>query len=53
MANTIDPRTAWEPYSPSPKNPWDLRKVGHVYRRAAFGASWRNSKPGSSAARGG
>jgi len=46
MANTIDPRTAWEPYSPSPKNPWDLRKVGHVYRRAAFGASWAELQDG-------
>ena len=40
MAKTIDPRTAWEPYSPGPANPWDLKKVGHVYRRAAFGSSW-------------
>ena len=35
----IDPRTAWEPYKPSDKNPWTLQKVGHVYRRAAFGAN--------------
>src|SRR5262245_23290015 len=40
MGKTIDPKNAWEKYSPSPANPWDLRKVGHVYRRAAFGASW-------------
>ena len=40
MANKLDPKTAWEPYSPSAANPWDLRKVGHAYRRAAFGASW-------------
>ena len=36
----IDPRWAWEPYRPSGPNPWDLRKAGHLYRRAAFGATW-------------
>jgi uncharacterized protein (DUF1800 family) len=39
MADTIDPRRAWEPYTPDAANPWDLKKVGHVYRRAAFGAT--------------
>jgi uncharacterized protein (DUF1800 family) len=34
----IDPRTAWERYRPSTESPWDLKKVGHLYRRAAFGA---------------
>jgi uncharacterized protein (DUF1800 family) len=46
MAKTIDPRTAWEPYTPTVDNPWDLRKVGHVYRRAAFGASWAELQAG-------
>ena len=36
----IDPRWAWEPYRPTGPNPWDLRKAGHLYRRAAFGATW-------------
>jgi hypothetical protein len=36
----IDPRTAWQPYRPSDDNPWDLKKAGHLYRRAAFGGSW-------------
>jgi uncharacterized protein (DUF1800 family) len=36
----IDPRWAWEPYRPTGANSWDLRKAGHLYRRAAFGASW-------------
>lgn len=36
----IDPRRAWLPYRPSAGNPWDLRKAGHLYRRAAFGANW-------------
>jgi uncharacterized protein (DUF1800 family) len=34
-----DAKTAWEAYSPSNENPWDRRKVGHLYRRAAFGAT--------------
>jgi uncharacterized protein (DUF1800 family) len=32
-------KDAWEPYTPTPANPWDLRKVGHLYRRAGFGAT--------------
>jgi uncharacterized protein (DUF1800 family) len=28
------------PYEPTPTNPWDLRKVAHLHRRAGFGASW-------------
>lgn len=36
----INPRTAWERYTPSEASPWDLKKAGHLYRRAAFGASW-------------
>src|SRR5262245_44019448 len=35
----IDPRWAWQAYTPSAQAPWDLRRVGHLYRRAAFGAS--------------
>ena len=40
MASTIDPRRAWERYTPDTANPWDQKKVGHLYRRAAFGATW-------------
>jgi uncharacterized protein (DUF1800 family) len=40
MHDTIDPRRAWQPYRPSEQVPWDLQRVGHLYRRAAFGASW-------------
>src|SRR5262245_26161626 len=36
----IDPHWAWKPYVPSDKAAWDLKKAGHLYRRAAFGASW-------------
>jgi uncharacterized protein (DUF1800 family) len=35
----IDPRWAWERYKPSARVPWDLRRVGHLYRRATFGAT--------------
>jgi uncharacterized protein (DUF1800 family) len=38
-AKNIDPRWAWQPYQPSKDAPWDLRRVGHLYRRAAFGAN--------------
>src|SRR5262249_30713818 len=27
-----------EPYRPTGQEPWDLKKVGHLYRRASFGA---------------
>jgi uncharacterized protein (DUF1800 family) len=46
MAEAIDPRWAWERYQPSDKAPWDLKKVGHLYRRAAFGASWGELQAG-------
>jgi hypothetical protein len=42
----INPRTAWEPYRPTADNPWDLRKVGHLYRRAAFGATFAELQRG-------
>ncbi|HEY7426903.1 MAG TPA: DUF1800 domain-containing protein [Gemmataceae bacterium] len=38
-AKTIDPRWAWQFYRPSKETPWDLQRVGHLYRRAAFGAN--------------
>jgi hypothetical protein len=31
--------TTWDSYKPTAENPWDLRKVGHLYRRAGFGAT--------------
>src|SRR5262249_25656041 len=42
----IDPQWAWEPYSPSREVPWDYRRVGHLYRRAAFGATWPELRDG-------
>jgi uncharacterized protein (DUF1800 family) len=29
----------WAPYQPKPDDPWDLRKVAHLHRRAGFGAT--------------
>jgi uncharacterized protein (DUF1800 family) len=29
----------WAPYEPKPADPWDLRKVAHLHRRAGFGAT--------------
>lgn len=37
---TIDPVWAWSAYHPDSKSPWTLQKAGHLYRRAAWGASW-------------
>jgi uncharacterized protein (DUF1800 family) len=34
------PATHWEPYAPDAKAPWDLRRVVHLHRRAAFAAPW-------------
>jgi uncharacterized protein (DUF1800 family) len=39
MPNHIDPHWAWQRYRPGRESPWDLKKVGHLYRRAAFGAT--------------
>ena len=36
----------WAAYTPSAENPWDLRKVGHLYRRATFGATWAELQQG-------
>lgn len=35
----LDPKTAWQPYEPTAANPWDRKKVGHLLRRAGFGAT--------------
>src|SRR5262249_7265318 len=46
MAEAIDPRWAWQPYQPDAKSPWDIKKVGHLYRRAGFGATWAELEVG-------
>ena len=35
----IDSTTAWAAFEPTPDDPWDLRKVAHLHRRAGFGAT--------------
>ncbi|MHC4323874.1 MAG: DUF1800 domain-containing protein [Planctomycetota bacterium] len=35
-----DTRWAWAAYEPDADHPWNLALAGHLYRRAAFGASW-------------
>lgn len=30
----------WQPYTPSESLPWNLQRVKHLHRRAAFGATW-------------
>ncbi len=37
--NAIDPRWAWQPFSPSSDRPWNRALAAHLYRRAGFGAS--------------
>ncbi len=36
----LDPAEAWKPWTPSAADPWSLKWAGHLYRRAAFGATW-------------
>src|SRR3954454_3978149 len=35
----VDPSRAWQPWQPDDNQPWSLRWAGHLYRRAAFGAT--------------
>ncbi|MFV1966757.1 MAG: DUF1800 family protein [Pirellulaceae bacterium] len=35
-----DPDRAWSPYEPDAERPWTKRLAAHLYRRAAFGATW-------------
>ncbi|MHC4748502.1 MAG: DUF1800 domain-containing protein [Planctomycetota bacterium] len=35
-----EPGWAWATYQPDAQRPWNLARVGHLYRRAAFGATW-------------
>ena len=38
--STPDPQEAWARYEPDARRPWNLALAGHLYRRAAFGATW-------------
>jgi uncharacterized protein (DUF1800 family) len=42
----IDPRWAWERYKPTDDALWNLARVGHLYRRAAFGATYAELQAG-------
>jgi uncharacterized protein (DUF1800 family) len=42
----IDAKMAWKPYQPEAGNAWTLAKVAHLYRRAAFGATWDELQAG-------
>jgi len=35
-----DPVWAWREYQTDAQRPWNLAQAGHLYRRAAFGATW-------------
>src|SRR5437868_7105107 len=35
----IDPAWAWQRYQPTAASPWDAKAAGHLWRRAAFGAT--------------
>jgi uncharacterized protein (DUF1800 family) len=35
-----------DPFVPTATDAWDLAKIGHLYRRAAFGASWKQLQAG-------
>jgi uncharacterized protein (DUF1800 family) len=37
--DTVDPARAWQPWEPSPKEPFNLKWAGHLFRRAGLGAS--------------
>ena len=39
-SNRSDSASPWAPYSPSNEAPWNLRRVVHLHRRAAFAATW-------------
>jgi uncharacterized protein (DUF1800 family) len=36
-----DPAWAWAPYQPGSADGWDLRRTGHLLRRAGFGGNWQ------------
>jgi uncharacterized protein (DUF1800 family) len=35
------PKDPWAPYAPSREEPWDVRRVVHLHRRAGFAATWK------------
>jgi uncharacterized protein (DUF1800 family) len=42
MVNEAEaPAKPWDPYVPTAKSPWNLRRVVHLHRRAGFAATWK------------
>ncbi len=39
-----DPGWAWQPFQPDRRRPWNLAWAAHLFRRAAFGANWKQLK---------
>lgn len=40
VGELTDPGWAWAAYEPDARRPWNVALAAHLYRRAAFGASW-------------
>ncbi len=40
-----DPAWAWAAYQPSDAAPWDVRRAGHLLRRAGFGCTLAEAGP--------
>jgi uncharacterized protein (DUF1800 family) len=45
-SKSFPPQWAWQPYRPSAEAPWNLQRVGHLYRRAGFGATYAELESG-------
>jgi uncharacterized protein (DUF1800 family) len=43
---SVVPEAPLAPYAPSDGRPWTLARVAHLYRRAAFGATWGTLQAG-------
>src|SRR5262245_24823912 len=39
-----DPKGYWAPFTPGAREPWDLRRVVHLHRRAGFAGTWAELK---------
>src|SRR5262245_31971183 len=35
----VDPADAWKPWEPTDAEPWNGKRIAHLFRRAAFGAT--------------
>lgn len=45
----LDPAWAWRTYQPDDRNPWNLARASHLYRRAGWSANWRQLQQAVSA----